>query len=667
MFFAPRFLSIRAKLTLAALAPLAVAMVVVTFLGFYLINAWIVGEAQKKVRSDLEAARAEYNQQKSALYEALQFAVQTTGLGDLLAQTEADQVQRRLQEVMVGSGMDVLTLTDASGVALVRAGNPDAQGGAVVSAPYVETALAGETFAGTIIMSAAQMEQENPHAARHARIRLAEAAVGPGRDRFENRGMFLLAAYPVLARDGSVLGCLYGGILLNRNLDLVDRIKERVYGDEVYGDKSLGSATIFLADVRVATTVRLRNGERALGTLVSREVAHTVLAERKTWLDRALVVHDWYLTAYEPILDSHGNAIGSLYVGLLEAPYKDLQTRAAWVLMLILVVSSALGYLLARQGSKRLSRPILDLEQMTQKVARGERNLDLPVHEADEIGRLTQAFNHMTRALREREEQLQMFARELETKVVERTRLLEDKNQELIQAQEELVRNEKLAAIGALAAGVAHEINNPTAIIRGNTELLLMELNAEAPGREEAEEVMKQTERIARITGNLLAFARRQAMHEDRVDINALLEEILSQLPHQVGMTEITLKRNLYPDLPMLSADSGQLRQVFTNLLVNAVEAMAGEGLLLLRTEVGNAELVITITDTGPGIAPAVRAKLFNPFFTTKRGGSGLGLSVSYGIVERHGGTIEVDSELGQGATFRVHLPLGDAVAGSAG
>ncbi|MDO3377058.1 cache domain-containing protein [Geoalkalibacter halelectricus] len=648
--------SIRAKLTLAALAPLAVAMAIVTVLGFSLINAWIVGEAQKKVRNDLEAARAEYNQQKYALRDALHFAAHTAGLIDALERMDRAGMQQRLTELMAGSGMDVLTLTDAGATAVARAGNPEAGLGMTLSAPYVKAALEGEVFTGTVLMSAAQMEIENPLVARRARLRLVESL--PGRDRMENRGMFLLSAYPLRGADGQILGCLYGGVLLNRNLDLVDRIKSRVYGAETYGEKSLGSATIFLGDVRVATTVRLRNGERALGTLVSREVAHTVLAEQKPWLDRALVVHDWYLTAYEPILDRNGNAIGALYVGLLEAPYRDLRTRAAGTLMLILVVTSALGYLLARQGSKRLSRPILELEEMAQRVAHGERHVDLAVRDTDEVGRLTHAFNHMSRALREREEQLRGFARDLEAKVAERTRLLEEKNQELLHAQEELARSEKLAAIGALAAGVAHEINNPTAIIRGNTELLLMELGAESAGREEAEEVMKQTERIARITANLLAFARRQAMHEERLDVNALLEEILSQLPHQVGLGRITLKKNYQPELPPLRADGGQLRQVFTNLLVNAVEAMGGEGLLLLGTAVEGNEVRVSVTDTGPGIAPAVREKLFNPFFTTKRGGSGLGLSVSYGIVERHGGTIEVESTPGQGATFRVHLPL---------
>ncbi|WP_305046632.1 sensor histidine kinase [Geoalkalibacter sp.] len=653
----PRFLSIRAKLTLASLAPLALAMVVVSFLGYYLINAWIVGEAQRKVRNDLEAARAEYNHQKELLRDALHFAVHSAGLSEALEQGDMEVIERRLGDIRTNRGMDILTLTDARGAALVRAGHPGENLGRINTAAYVQSALKGSVVSSTVVLSPAQMALENPALAERARLPLI-APKTRGREVEETRGMFLLGAYPLHAPDGRILGCLYGAVLLNHNLDLVDRIKRTVYGEEVHGEKLLGSATLFLGDVRVATTVRLPDGNRALGTLVSPEVAHAVLVEKKKWIDRALVVHDWYLTAYEPIFDPQGNAIGSLYVGLLEAPYKALRTKAALVLSLILAFSSGLGYLLAREGSRRLSRPILELEEMTQRVARGERDGELPIREADEIGRLTQAFNQMTQALREREEELRRLNRDLEGKVAERTRLLEEKNQELLRAQEELARNEKLAAIGALAAGVAHEINNPTAIIRGNTELLLMELAPDAPGREEAEEVKKQTERIARITDNLLAFARRREPHEDRLEIHGLLEEILAQLPHQIIMTHLRVKRHYADEVPRVKADAGQLRQVFTNLLINAVEAMAGEGLLVLGTEVREERLVVSITDTGPGITPGVREKLFNPFFTTKPNGTGLGLSVSYGIVERHGGTIEVESEPGRGATFRVFLPV---------
>jgi signal transduction histidine kinase len=290
-------------------------------------------------------------------------------------------------------------------------------------------------------------------------------------------------------------------------------------------------------------------------------------------------------------------------------------------------------------------------------VAAGDTDIVLPISSRDEVGLLTATFNRMTATLRERDRRLLGLNRKLEDKVRQRTTELEEKSLQLIRAQEELLRNEKLAAIGSLAAGVAHEINNPTAIIRGNVELLQMELGRGAPGREEADEIMKQTERVSLITQNLLSFAREQMIHPQQVQLNSLLEEILSQLSHQVTMSGVQLRQSLCATLPEVEGDRERLRQVFTNILLNAVQAMAGQGTLSLGTLFDEREVRVTIADSGPGIASAIREKIFNPFFTTKSNGTGLGLSVSYGIVQAHGGSIDISSAAGQGATFRVRLP----------
>lgn len=649
-----RFLSLRAKFTIATVAPLVVTLLVVTLLGYYLIGAWIVGETQKKVRGDLDAARAEVRHERERLQRILHFSVYSVDLARTVEAGSMEEVRSLLAGIRAREEVDLLTLTDATGRVVARGASPDGPIGQVNEAHYVDTALSGVAFSGTILMPARELQREGLAAAALIKLRPQEPRDRSG---FEERGMFLLSAFPLKGRTGEILGCLYGGILLNHNNELVERIKRIIYGDETYEGTGLGSATLFLEDVRAATTVRLDNGARAVGTFMSPRVARTTLVNQKPWIDRALVVDNWYLSAYEPVLNARGNAIGALYVGLLEAPFSAMRRKAALTMLLILFSGSAFGFVIARIGSRSLSRPILELEQVAQQVASGERDVHLPVRSRDELGLLTEAFNGMTDALHAREEDLRSLNRELESKVRERTLMLEEKSQELLEMQKELARAEKLAAIGALAAGVAHEINNPTAIIRGNTELILMEIAEESPGREEAEEVMKQTERIGRITQNLLSFARRQAPHLDQVDLNDLVNEILAQLRHQVNLAEVTLKKNYDIDLPLIPGDAGQLRQVFTNILVNAVEAMGEGGILIVATDTQQETVSVSITDTGGGIAPEQRENIFNPFYSTKKRGTGLGLSVSFGIIERHGGVIEVQSQPGRGTTFTVRLP----------
>jgi PAS domain S-box-containing protein len=256
--------------------------------------------------------------------------------------------------------------------------------------------------------------------------------------------------------------------------------------------------------------------------------------------------------------------------------------------------------------------------------------------------------------------ELDKLNRSLEAKVAERTRDLEEKNRELLQAQEELVRREKLAAIGLLAAGVAHEINNPAAIIRGNVEILRRRL-AGSEGEEEVLEVLKNTERISRITRSLLLFAREHEQSTtppEEVSINDMLDEIIAQAEYQEPFTDLEVGRDFAPDLPPLLSDQEKLRQVFTNLVINAIQAMDGRGRLEISTRRAGEQLEVAIGDSGPGIPPEARQVVFSPFYTTKKGGTGMGLAVAYGIVQTLGGSIEVSGNGERGALITVRLPL---------
>lgn len=235
---------------------------------------------------------------------------------------------------------------------------------------------------------------------------------------------------------------------------------------------------------------------------------------------------------------------------------------------------------------------------------------------------------------------------------------LQQSHQELEQAQFQLIRTEKLAALGQLAAGVAHEINNPLGTITIYAHILARSLEADDPRKEDIDLIITEADRTKAIVQGLLSFARETKLKPGETNINDLIEETLSLLVNQVLFQNIKIKKTLGDDIPMLFADATQLKQVFLNIMLNAAQAMEGKGSLTITTAHDAGVISVKIRDTGPGIPPENIGKLFNPFFTTKEKGTGLGLAISYGIVERHSGQIDVETELGKGSTFIITLPV---------
>ena len=655
----PRRFPIRAKLTFGALAPLLVAFFLCSLTGLYLINEKIANQAQEKVRTDLNSAREVYRNELGSIGElvdltvASPFAVAAFRTGDrpVLAQLLAS-LQRKKH-------LDILTAVDARGRVICRAQNPRLSGDRPASSYFLDRALSGVALTGTDILTGDQLAAENPELARRATISVVPTPHAKARaSTVERSGMVMVSAAPVRDASGRVIGALYGALLLNNSNVLVDKIKEIVYEGVKFKGRDVGGATLFLGDTRIATNVLTSSGARAIGTRLSEEVYNRVLLEKRKWIARAFVVNDWYFTAYEPILDLRGEAIGSLYVGMLEKPYTQMQKNVNSTLFLVLLVTSLIGIAVSGFIGTLLARPIKELEKLAHRVALGERDLQMELRATDEVGDLANAFNQMTRALTSQEAEIGLLNRGLELKVQERTAQLSDKNRLLLQTQADLARAEKLADFGVVVAGVAHEINTPLAIIRGNTEVLEMCLPPEHPNREEVEIISQQTERMAKIVGNLLVFARQKSLDRRQVAIHEILDDILSQIGYQAAMGEVEVRRHYAPDLGTIKGDADQLRQVFSNLILNAVQAMPKGGTLTLATcALGpGAGCQIEIADSGTGILPAHLEKIFTPFFSTKDNGSGLGLSVSYGIVKDHGGEIRVES-CAAGTRFRILIP----------
>jgi two-component system NtrC family sensor kinase len=465
----------------------------------------------------------------------------------------------------------------------------------------------------------------------------------------------LKAASPIIDETETLLGVLYGGILLNRDYKIVDRVKEIVYKGEKYNGRDKGTATIFQNDLRISTNVKDENNERAIGTRVSKEVNQAVLVEGKSWIDRAFVVTDWYVTAYEPIKNIDDKIIGILYVGMLEKPYIDTTTRVMLTFTLMASLCVVLLLIILYFSTTRIINPLQRIVVATQEIAKGELSHRVEVKSRDEIGYLADSFNQMTAKLKEANEALVEWGKTLEKKVEERTK-------ELREAQASLIQSEKLASLGKLAAGIAHEINNPLGGILIYSHLMLEDIDKKNPHYENLKKIVKETSRCKDIVKGLLEFARPKEPEMSQFNINEVVDSSLAIMERQVLFQNIAIKKSYAPDLPKIVGDGAQLQQVFMNIIVNAAEAMNGTGSLTICTSLNKdgSFIDVSIADTGHGIRDEDKERIFEPFFTTKEvgKGTGLGLSISYGIVQKHQGTIEVQSEIGKGSTFTVKLPV---------
>jgi two-component system NtrC family sensor kinase len=240
---------------------------------------------------------------------------------------------------------------------------------------------------------------------------------------------------------------------------------------------------------------------------------------------------------------------------------------------------------------------------------------------------------------------------------------------ERMELESQLSQAEKLSSIGLLAAGVAHEVNTPLAVISSYAQMLTKQINGDAKLGPLLEKITRQTFRASEIVNNLLNFSRTSATEFSAIDLNKIITETLTLLEHQLKTSRVKVQTDLYAGLPLIHGNSGKLQQVFLNLFLNAKDAMAGKGGTLYISTANGDSVQVNISDSGAGIAPEHINKIYDPFFTTKNvpregqsRGTGLGLSVTYGIIQEHAGKIRVDSQPGQGTTFQLEFPMRKAV-----
>jgi two-component system NtrC family sensor kinase len=634
-----RNLTLRAKLIVSFLLIVTITGTIATIVGVRLIGNGIVQQAQEKVRLDLNSAREIYAHKFCKVEHVVAFTSIRGVIRDALLANDRPVLTEHLQEVQEKAGLDFLTITDASGRVVCRASNPSVYGDNQASDELIQRVLTERrTVAATQIIAREALENESEALADRASIQLIHTPKSrPCRDAEEASGMALKAAVPIFDNDDEFIGILYGGNVLNRDIELVDEIRDTVFQAAQYKGKNEGTATIFQGCYRIATNVVNADGERAIGTLVSAEVHERVLDNGERWVDRAFVVNDWYITAYEPIRNMAGEVIGMLYVGVLEQRFVDMKRNAILIFLTIMLAGAIFSLVVAYFLATDFVKPIKRLVAASHEVSKGNFAYRIAPTFSGELGKLEQTFNFMASALKERD---------LEMK--EHT-------------QRQIFQSEKLASIGRLAAGVAHQLNNPLTGVLTYSSLLLQERDADDPEREDLQIIVDETMRCREIVKNLLGFSKQNEPTKIAADVNGIIQNALSLAQNQSKIQNVEVKTTFHKHLPELTLDATQIQEAILNIVLNAIDAMPEGGTLYVTTRLLEKGQIVELrfTDTGHGIEPRYLGKVFEPFFSTKgEKGTGLGLAVAYGVVENHRGTIRMESTAGKGTTCIIELPV---------
>jgi len=631
-------MKIQTKITLGLIIIILLSYITVAVVVSVYVNKVFIREVQTRVSHDLFTAHNIYNNYIERVDQILKaISIRRTIDSPLEKEIEGD-LGKVFKNIYDKSGIDILTLTDLKGNVIYRAHNPASKGDNISNLSIIKKVLnEGEPCKGTIIFSEEILEKEGREILEKATINIKDTPKAkPSLKNVEKRGMFISAAVPFISLyDNKKLGILLGGYLINRNNEIVDQIKTRVSEDQKYEGKEIGTATIFFDDLRISTNVKLKDNERAIGSRLSAEVYNHVILNGKIWADRAFVVNDWYITSYEPIRDIDNKIIGSLYVGLLEAPFKQPQKIIILFVIIMLCVTAISGAILVFFYTKLMMKPIDRIVLMSKRLMNGDLSARCKIRPSGEMGILCKAIDQMADSIEEFEKNLQK------------------------ETQLQIGQSEKLASIGRLAAGIAHEISNPLTSVLNFAHLLKQKKSNNEEDLKDLEIIIHETNRVRKIVRELLDFARQSPANMEWIDINSILLQLVQLIKRQKEFRDIEIIENYTDRLQPFLADKNQFQQIFLNLLLNAAEAITQKGTINITTTTTKDHIKITIADTGCGIKKENITKIFDPFYTTKPAGkgTGLGLSISYGIIQQYDGSIECRSKEGEGTAFTVVLP----------
>ena len=621
---------LKTKLLLSFLFVVALTGSVVTVAGIQFMDHAAARQARNEVDLNLKVALEFHKSQHEAIRTALVFtSIRPITVRGALTERDRRTLNESLSQVKTECGLDVLVITDAAGAVVLRLNDPGSFGDDLSNDDLVARVLQlKKPLLNTAIWGTERVLLEMPHVSTGVH---GEAASDRAK---AHKCLLLLAAAPVLGDSGDALGVLYGGILLNceccrRKFPLVDSMRDTIFREGGH----TGIVSIVQDDNVVATSLTDPNGNRITHTL-SGDYNDGETSDCRH--ERYFAAGEWFIGASKPLRNLHGDRVGLVHVAASEKEYAAARRRAIMVFLGI----TACGMIVALAASFVLAggvlRPLRELSEGVSQLGAGNLDHRVKTDTQGPLSSLAATLNRMADSIKERDLQIKKNA------------------QEMVEAQ-------RLANLGQLAAGVAHEVNNPLGAITVYAHLLSEDLPPDTPGCDNVRKIIRETDRCKKIVKDLLDYSRQGGPHKESADINTTVSEALNLVAQQSIFKNVAVKKNFSADLPPVNVDVSQMEQVFINIFLNAAEAMEGNGVIDVATYIcdqGN-QMIIRITDAGPGIPPEHLEQVFEPFFTSKPSGrgTGLGLAISRGIVGSHGGSIRAVNNPRGGATFFVALP----------
>ena len=609
--------SLQSKLTV----PYALLTLVLTIVGIFILTRLVTSSIRERFTNQLyEASRVASDgivlQQRKHL-ENLRIMSYTVGVAHALINRDTEELENLLLPLAMNNQVEILTLVDMNGSEVLTLALDPATGQYLrvngkdfSSFPPVEKILKGKVdekgdkFAGLL----------------------------QAKD-----GIALFTSVAVRRSNGELAGVLMVGTYLDH---LVSDLKTRALADIVLLDKN-GNL--------LSTTLPPEDG----GHEVLEQTPRLQVADNSTQSHNLTLYRRGYQVAYTPLI-VRGENIGWLGVLLPDQFVVSTEATSRISLSLMFTFGTLMILLIGRLLALNISRPILLLRQMAQEVARGNLLQKIKLRRSDEVGELANSFNIMTQHLRERTDE----AKTLLEESIQRNQELAEINARLRNTQMQLVRSEKLAAIGQLTAGIVHDVKNPLAAIQGMTDMLRNDPNLPSEARQDIGVIHHSAVNATKIVTDLLKFARQAPPELKCQNLRETVYAALYLNRYIIHKANVKVIAEI-SDQPILATyDAMQVEQVLINLIQNAIQAMPQGGYLKVVLATTNGTAKIALFDTGSGIPPENLKRIFDPFFTTKENGTGLGLSTSYGIIASHHGEIVVQSRLGKGTCFTILLPL---------